>query len=434
MSEKEGKPDIPELEDRLAQALKEKEVFAKALVEFNQSFDQKVRELSIIRRISDELLASFDLESILRGVLNVISEEVTLINCSIMLLDNSGENLVLRAARGVEDEGAVVFDEASSPRRIRVGSGVAGTVVKVCAPALLQDVTNDARFAVFPGSVEIGSLLCLPLITKGRALGVLNLSDIKPLAFTPEDERVLVIVAGQLAGAIENARLIDRLLENEKLTALGKMAATMIHDMKNPMQVISGYAEMLAGGKLEPEERRRFYEIITRQVDRFEALAEETLEFVKGAESKLFRQLVKLRDFAEDVESGLKPEFDRLGIEIESSAPDLGVMNVDNARMMRVMFNLAANARDAMPSGGTLRLTCSRREDGAVIEVEDTGEGIPKEVRARLFEPFITFGKDNGTGLGLAIVKKIVEGHGGTIRVEDGRDGGARFIMEMPDK
>lgn len=434
MYEESHVPEETLMKDKLSKALKEKEVFAKALVEFNQSFDKKVRELSILRRVSDGLLSSFDLKEILIHTLDIISEEIPLVNCSIMLLDNEGKNLQSRAAKGINDEAATFFDDPYGLRQIPVGRGVAGTAVKTLSAILCQDTTNDARFTELPGAVEIGSLLCLPLISKGRALGVLNLSDAKPLAFSPEDERVMVIVAGQLAIAVENARLIERLLDNERLSTLGKMAATIIHDMKSPLQVISGYAEMLADGNLGPEERKYFFDVITKQVDRFVALAQETLEFSRGVESNPARSSINLSDFAKEVETSLKPEFDKLGIEIETNTPDTGTMNADMKKMLRVMFNLASNARDAMPRGGTLSLNYFRLGDGVKIEVEDTGKGIPPKIRARLFEPFVTDGKAKGTGLGLAIVKKIVESHDGWVKTEEPELGGARFVLFIPDE
>ena len=433
MNEEAGAPTEDSLEEKLRQVTKEKDVFAAALVEFNQSFDRKIRELSIIRQMSDTLLSSFGLDTIACKALDIIAGQVALVNCSIMLLDEKGENLVLKAARGMMDEKARLCDGSNGCRRIPVGVGVAGSVAQTGKAILLDDVSDDSRFIPFPDSVKISSLLSLPLISKEKPLGVLNLSDSKPMAFSKETERVLVIVAAQVSMAIENAMLIERLLENERISALGKMAATMIHDMKNPLQVISGYAELLASKDMSPDEKKDCLGIIIKQVDRFTALTEETLEFARGVESNPNRMRLRIRDLASEVEASLKPEFDRLGVEIETRVVDDDYMVMDGQKMLRVLINLASNARDVMPGGGKLIFTYSRLDGGARIEVEDTGPGVPEAIIDSLFDPFVTMGKSNGTGLGLAIVKKIVESHNGSIRVGKGESGGALFTIDIPD-
>jgi signal transduction histidine kinase len=141
---------------------------------------------------------------------------------------------------------------------------------------------------------------------------------------------------------------------------------------------------------------------------------------------------VSLGDTMNDVLNFLELELSRKNVALSRSLGYNGPVSMDVEKMIRVFYNLATNAVDAMPKGGSLLVETSRIGDDIHIVFTDTGEGMPEEVRSRMFEPFFTHGKKHGTGLGLAIVKKIVEDHKGSIEVKSEAQKGTTFDIRLP--
>jgi signal transduction histidine kinase len=209
------------------------------------------------------------------------------------------------------------------------------------------------------------------------------------------------------------------------------MAATIIHDLKNPMTTIKGYASLLGRQDLKPELRQRFSETITRSVDTFVEMTQEILVYARGG-GPLQRTRVPVGHFVNDLCDFVERDFEEKGLTLQRQLDYTGPLVMDEAKMRRALYNIASNARDAMEAGG--RLTIATRSTNHSIEfrLSDTGPGIPEEIRNNLFEPFVTHGKPAGTGLGLAIVKKTIEDHGGTIAVQSAAGQGATFIIRVP--
>jgi signal transduction histidine kinase len=267
-------------------------------------------------------------------------------------------------------------------------------------------------------------------------LEVINKRD--GTSFTPEDARLLEVVANQAAIAIENARLLERTVQSERLSVIGRMAASVIHDLKNPMSVVRGFAELLGSAKLDAEKRSQFSNMILEEVDRFVGMTQELLDYSRG-DLDLRSAEISLGDWLEDIARFLQDDLSRSGVEVVLDLGYAGPVAIDGDRMRRVLTNIASNAKDAMTEGGIF--TIATRCDGDLWELElrDTGSGIPAELRTKIFEPFFTSGREYGTGLGLAIVREIVEGHGGTIQLKNFESDtkldattGTAFLIRMP--
>jgi len=238
-----------------------------------------------------------------------------------------------------------------------------------------------------------------------------------------------------MAGAIEERE--RRLIQSERLATVGRMAAQITHEIRNPLASIGLYAELLGdeidGGK---GEARRLVTSITSEVDRLTEITETYLRFARLPQPKLMRE-----DLAAIVSSVM--EFARaelsqasisLDVEMDAGLPEVAA---DENQLRQALLNLVRNAREAMPDGGQLHVRVSAGDQGTVrVSVGDTGPGIAPEHVGKIFDPFFST-KDGGTGLGLALVQQIVAEHGGRIEVQSGEDraggsGGTTFVIGLP--
>lgn len=228
-----------------------------------------------------------------------------------------------------------------------------------------------------------------------------------------------------------NGRYIEEILQSERLAIIGRFARTIVHDLKNPLNIIGLTAEVSAMEKATLEMRTKASGTIRHQVDRINELVSDILEFTQGRVSSVVLMSMDYGRFVRSLLDDIGPE-ELKGSEIETGALPSLTISMDPKRLRRVFLNLIHNAVDAMPDGGkiSLRLTVGTGE--VVTEIEDTGPGIAPEIASKLFEVFATFGKAHGTGLGLSICKRIVEDHHGRIwsRQEPGR--GAIFCFALP--
>jgi signal transduction histidine kinase len=230
-----------------------------------------------------------------------------------------------------------------------------------------------------------------------------------------------------------NQRHVRELVQAETLAVIGRFAQGIVHDLKNPLSIISLSAEMFDMPGVSPELRAKAQVRIRKQVERISDMVSDILIFTQGARRETELKPGDYSAFVQDLVGDLRAEAElkEARLEMENVPPAVPV-RFDPRRLSRVFFNLVHNATDAMLSGGLIYLRF--RSDGTEIttEIEDTGPGIAPEVADRLFQPFSSHGKSHGTGLGLSICKKIVEDHGGTIlaRSEAGR--GAIFSFTLP--
>ncbi|MBI1389402.1 MAG: PAS domain-containing protein [bacterium] len=239
---------------------------------------------------------------------------------------------------------------------------------------------------------------------------------------------------------------VERLLEEkarrqDRLTALGELAAGVAHEMRNPLTTIRGYLQILPDNKDDDEFIHEFSDNLIREIDRLTRLTDNLLNMAKPISPELRRvclseTVTAVADFLAD-----KLKSGGVSVEIEESAESFPV-RVDVDRIRQVFINLFVNAAEAMSDGGRVFVRLSRRtetfssdEDPTVFvvaEVADNGPGIPPQLIDRLFDPFFTT-KDTGTGLGLSLTNRIVEEHGGFIRVESAAGEGARFWVFLPE-
>lgn len=230
-----------------------------------------------------------------------------------------------------------------------------------------------------------------------------------------------------------NRQYLREVLQAERLAVVGRFARSIVHDLKNPLNIIGLTAEMAGMDQTSAVARQKALHTIRRQVDRINDLVGEILDFTQGASPELVLPPVDYAVFVRDVVGELSAEaaLKSAVIELENTPPPV-TLPLNPKRLRRVFVNLVGNAVDAMPHGGRIILRFRSTGDTLVTELEDNGPGIAPEIAGQLFEAFATYGKAHGTGLGLSICKKIVEDHHGwiTARTEPGR--GAIFAFGLP--
>ncbi len=228
-------------------------------------------------------------------------------------------------------------------------------------------------------------------------------------------------------------RLEAEVRRREKLAAVGNLAAGVAHEIRNPLSSIRGYAAYF-GGKFAPgSEDRQAAEVMIREVDRLNRVISELIEFARPSDLK--RRPVRLADLAAHAERLIRPDAASRGVAVDLSGAANGPqIAADPDRLSQAVLNLCLNAIQAMDAGGRLTLRAGLAPDGrAFLTVADTGPGIPDEHRDRIFDPYFTT-KARGTGLGLPIAHKIVEAHGGEIRVASRPGQGTEVTVLLPAK
>ncbi len=290
-----------------------------------------------------------------------------------------------------------------------------------CTVRVWDDRDSDTR----PG-------LAMPLLgDDGVVIGSLGLFDrLDGRPFSDDDMELLRLVAANASTAINLLRSREANQRNDRMSTIGTLLSGVLHDLKGPLTVISGYVQLMERTD-DRDQRRRYSELVLSQLDNVTAMQKEVLAFARGERSVFIRR-VYLTQFFDDLRAQIEKELEGRQVAFDLVLEDRGTARFDQVKMLRALHNLVRNALEAMGSrGGRLRIVVSRDGADLVLTVSDTGPGIPKEVEGRLFETFVTAGKQGGTGLGLAVVKKIVEEHGGTISVSSTSQG-ATFTIRLP--
>jgi len=232
---------------------------------------------------------------------------------------------------------------------------------------------------------------------------------------------VLIGFAAWLVRAELQRRARERERERERrLASLGEMSAVLAHEIRNPLASLKGNAQLLAASLPEGEKPRAKAERVVDEAVRLEKLTRDLLAFVRTGE--LARGEVDPAALVREVASGYE------GVEVDTAGAP-AAWSIDGSRMREVLVNLVDNA---IAAGLPVRVHVTQQGRRLVLEVSDSGPGVAAEDRDKIFEPFFT-GKTRGTGLGLAIARRVVEAHGGTIRVDAAPGGGALFRIEVPD-
>ena len=227
-----------------------------------------------------------------------------------------------------------------------------------------------------------------------------------------------------------NSHFISEVMRSERLSLVGAMSNSIIHDLKNPMCIVRSCSEMIASESDDPR-IRELTKMTDKAVEGMLAMSQELLDYARGSTS-LKRQTVTIWRLLDELNQQCLQLLPGANVQLVKRISYEGAIDVDLGRFTRVLCNLIKNAREAMPDGGILKLSIDLVHDQVVIRITDTGCGIPAEVLAKLFEPFVTHGKSHGTGLGMAISKSVIEAHGGKISVGTIEGRGTTVDVRIP--
>jgi signal transduction histidine kinase len=321
---------------------------------------------------------------------------------------------------------------------------------------------GDGVYAVREGLVEISGLvgsevrLVFSQVGPGDIFGEMAVIENKPrsaCAVARQDTAVYFIPRAEMLSLVEhspalalgllreishrlrefNRQYLQEVLQTERLAVIGRFARSIVHDLKNPLNIIGLTAEIAGMEKATSEMRQQAKERIRKQVERISDLISEILEFTQGSPSNFVLAPADYGAFMQQVVKEVEPEVSIKSAVIAFDGPLPQVeLHIHPKRLRRVFFNLIHNATDAMPEGGRIMLRCRVGDAEVVTEVEDSGQGIAPEIAGQLFEAFATHGKAHGTGLGLSICKRIVEDHHGWIAARNEPGRGAVFSFGLP--
>jgi two-component system NtrC family sensor kinase len=407
-----------------------------------QAAHRRSKELSALIEINRVVTSSLELDEVLEATIQGTREILHVEAGSLVIMD--------------EEAGCLVFRKTFSPERgwisgrtIQSGEGIVGYVVESGNSKLVNDVERDPHFSAEvdeePG-LTAHAILCVPLKIRDRVLGAIEVINKLNGVFTERDLELLQAMAASVAVAVDNANVYSeladfagelersqaQLVQAEKMAAIGRLAASVAHEINNPLQAIHNSLHLSLHERLDGDKRLEYLGMAQTEVQRLIEIVQRMLDFYRPS-----RGGVVPTDINSVVENVLALAHKRLqhsDIRVQTDlSPTLPLVPMVSDQITQVGLNVVINAVDAMPSGGDLRLETKLSEDGewVLIRFHDTGPGMLPEEIANLFEPFYTT-KSDGTGLGLAISYGIIERHGGEIEVSSQPGEGATFVIKLP--
>jgi signal transduction histidine kinase len=372
-----------------------------------------------VQAVTDAALAHLEVGELLHVLLPRIRSILRADTCAVLLLDEESNELVARAALGIEEEVGV---------RIPLGAGFAGKVAAEGRPMVI-DVDEYEVYNPILRQKHLKSMLGVPLIVHGISLGVLHVGTLEPREFTGDDVELLQLVGERVAISIERARLHEELVQLDQLKL--NFVAVASHELRTPATSVYGVLKTLAerGDELTPDLREELLTAGVEQGERLRRLLEELLDLSRldARAIGVDPRPVVLKPVLADVVDGVLPS----AAAVELDIPDDLAAVVDPLVLDRVVSNLLANA--ARYGAPPIRIEAQQRDRHLRVAVEDSGPGIPEELEGRIFDRFARGQGETGHGLGLAIARAYAQAHGGDL-VYDPRARGARFELLIPQE
>lgn len=325
--------------------------------------------------------------------------------------------------------GAIAPDSFPFSRSITLAVARSGALV------VTGHVARDRRFGGATSVKALGmeSVLCLPLRRGERSIGCLYLDWMTGNAEADEatDPRLVIAIADALALALERLEGELDALRRSRLEAVGLAAASIAHDLASPLSTAQLAVSRARAATEEPAVQDAL-ELAHRAHGRAREAATSLLWLASGRDRRLDLRPWPLGDLVKEHVAGVRAELESRGIVLDLRIEFTGTVLVDRDALLRVLSNAVCNAQDAMRKGGRLTLATGATDGSAWVDIEDTGEGIPPDVLARLFRPFETMGKEGGTGLGLALSRELVDAMGGAIELSSQVGAGTRVRVRLP--
>ena len=371
-----------------------------------------------VQAVTDAALAHLELDELLDVLLPRIRDILQADTCAVLLLDSAAQELVARAAVGLEEE-------VEAGIRIPMGRGFAGRVAAGRQPIILDDVDRADVLNPILREKRIKSMVGVPLLAGGEAIGVLHVGSLVHRIFRQADVELLQLVADRVALAIERAQVYEQAILFDQLKL--NFVAIASHELRTPTAAVYGALVTIRARDLPEETRDELIEVAYEHSDRLRRLLEQLLDLSRlDAESISVtpRPIVLRRVLADIVDGAVAAD---VPVDVQVS-PDLAAV-ADPLVLERVVSNLLANA--ARHGAPPITVTAEQQDRHLRVRVDDAGAGVPEDLRARLFDRFARGNTDRGSGLGLAIARTYAQAHGGDL-VYHPLERGARFELIVP--
>lgn len=401
------------------------------LLQIKEQLEHRVRDLKLLFTLERAMGRASSMEELFLAVLGEAMRSCEARAAAVAMRDGELGRISLH-----------VVDDRHRKLRVlplREGQGLIGHAMRHNEVVLSVRATDDRR-----ADPELDSLvgfatetaLAVPLEgEEGEPVGAIALYNKRsPRGFSEEDRQLLELIAANASTSVQLQQARDAREREERLSTIGRLLSGVIHDLKTPLTVISGYVQLMQEAN-DRGTRDRHATLILKQFEHIGTMQREVLEFARGERNVLVRK-VYLDKFFSDARVSLEHELLQRGVELTVEITDKGTARFDEGKILRIVHNLARNAAEAMaPKGGkfVIRVTRDKPSGDIVVTFADTGPGIPREIEHRVFQSFVTAGKKGGTGLGLAIVKKIAEEHSGSIAAAS-TPKGATFTLRLPQR
>jgi signal transduction histidine kinase len=396
----------------------------------------KAGQLEVLTTIGQGLVTKLELDELLSSLARETQEIAQSRLCTIQLYDAPTERVRLKTSYPdiVGAEGV---------REWTIHETLAGAAIRTRKQIEFRRLQSPdfAEMEDRPVDPTIETVLSTPIILEEDVIGVIHIFTDGAHRFTNEEKRLLVVLAGLAAVAIENARLYARVFEteeslrrNEKLTTLGLLAAEIAHEIRNPLTVLKLLFGSLNLQFPEGDPRSTDAGIIKEKLNQLESIVGRVLSFAKAPGSLHARW--NLDEIIRETCLLVRLKLHHSKIRMHYKPPRTAVMvDANKGQLQQVLLNLLLNATEAMPEGGDITIRCTRqmqdRSALALVEIEDTGIGIPESIRSGIFSSFLS-GRTEGTGLGLAIVKRIMQSHHGDIALLKSDPQGTVMRLSLP--
>jgi signal transduction histidine kinase len=408
--------------------------------------EQLLRELGLLNRVARSLTQELDIDRLIELLLQTLTGELGYDGAGVLFFDAAEQILGNgRFAPGDDPVAASLRDLSISEEQ---APGFLSRLREGEVQRLRVDEVFDLEVPLRHWVTEVAAeeLLVVPLLGKDRAIGALAVDNRRGgQAFSGDDQTLLEGLSHQAAIALRNARLVDDLRRSQeqvrradRLGTLGTLAAGLAHEINNPLVSIHTFLSMAPDKRDEPDSEfwGEYHALACQEVDRIRRLVETMRSLGRDPGREAPRESLDVGELVAGVAALVEREAGRAGVTVENERDgELPRVVAVRDHIHQVVLNLALNALHATPAGGGVRIRTSRSPEGdaLVIEVSDTGEGIPEEHLARIFDPFFTTkDPDEGTGLGLMICHRLVVDHGGTIEVRSVEGEGSTFCVRLP--
>jgi PAS domain S-box-containing protein len=405
-----------------------------------EALARRNRHLALVNEIAVASSQTLELDRQLDALLAKVTAQMGLDGGWIRLLAVEGTHPPLTAYCGIPTEVLAALGTLDP------FVGLSGEVARTGRP-LQVGASRYKQLAPAGGAVPVSDavLAAVPIEFEGRVTGVLGIFRVSNQALADIELQLLATIGRTIGVAIENARLYTaeraqhrraeesraQLVESAKLAAAGRLAASLAHEINNPLQALHNSLQLLLSFSLEPAAQQEYLEIAAEEVERLMGITARILQFARRTPVEM--RPTHLPEVVDQVLALADKYLQHSEVALERNWPeDLPPVYGNTQELAQVLLNLVLNAVEAMPDGGRLRVTGWQAADGRVaFSISDTGRGIPAELQERIFEPFFST-REDGTGLGLAVAYGIVERHGGEIAVESRVGQGATFTVWLP--